>query len=114
MVRKAVEQIGQAFGWTAERIEALFRDKVDPSMVWNRLAGNAYTASLWISVAQALRGLAAGERLAAFSYGSGFGAELLLLAAGPAAAAGAWAADVEHDLAARRRIDAEEYRRLRG
>lgn len=35
-------------------------------MLWSRLCGNAYTASLWISVAQALRGLAAGQRRAAF------------------------------------------------
>lgn len=113
MVRKAVYQVGEAFGWTAERIEALFKEKVNPTMLWNRLCGNAYTASLWISVAQALRGLAAGDRLAAFSYGSGFGAELLVLEAGPAARAGAWGEDVERDLAGRRRIGAEEYRRLR-
>ncbi len=114
MVKKAVVAVGEAFGMSAEAIEALFRDKVDPTMGWNRLTGNAYTASLWISVAEALRGRAAGERLAAFSYGSGFGSELLVLEAGPAAAAGAWAADVEADLASRRLIDAEEYRRLRG
>jgi hydroxymethylglutaryl-CoA synthase len=113
MVRKAVLQLAELFRWSAERAEALFRDKVEPTMLWNRLCGNAYTASLWISVAQALRGLAAGQQLAAFSYGSGFGAELLVLEAGPAAAAGAWSADVEADLAGRRKIDAEGYRRLR-
>lgn len=113
MVKKAVAQVGEAFGWAAERIEALFREQVEPTMGWNRRCGNAYTASLWISVAEALSGLAHGERVAAFSYGSGFGAELLVLEAGPAAARGAWAADVEHDLASRRKIDGEEYRRLR-
>lgn len=113
MVKKAVVQIGELFEWSAERIEAFFADKVDPSMLWNRLCGNAYTASLWISVAQALRGLTAGQSLAAFSYGSGFGSELLVLEAGPAAAAGAWGEDVERDLRDRRKVDAAGYTELR-
>lgn len=114
MVRKAVYQVGEFFGWTAERIEAFFSEKVNPTMLWNRLCGNTYTASLWISVANALKGLAAGQRLAAFSYGSGFGAELLLLEAGPLAERGDWARDVEADLHGRRKVDAEGYLRLRG
>ena len=82
-------------------------------MVWNRVCGNAYTASLWISVAQALRGLRRGERVAAFSYGSGFGAELLTLEAGPRALAGAWEADIQRDLESRTRISRAEYEKLR-
>ena len=113
MVRKAFFRIGEFFGWDAERIEVLFRDKVNPTMVWNRLCGNAYTASLWISVARALRGLKCGERIAAFSYGSGFGAELMMLEAGPKASEGAWEADVQADLEGRTRVDAEGYRKLR-
>ena len=113
MVRKAFFRVGEIFGWDAERIEALFRDKVNPTMVWNRLCGNAYTASLWISVAHALKGLSIGERVAAFSYGSGFGAELVILEAGPKALEGAWEADVTADFEARRTVDAEEYRELR-
>ncbi len=114
MVKKAVYRVGELFGWDGHRIEDFFRDKVNPTMLWNRLSGNAYTASLWISVANALKGLAAGQRLAAFSYGSGFGAELLVLEAGPAAAGGAWAEDVERDLASRTRLDADAYTALRG
>ena len=114
MVRKAVFRIGELFGWSAERIEEFFEEKVDPTLLWNKLCGNAYTASLWISVARALAGLDAGSRVAAFSYGSGFGAELLMLEAGPLAVHGAWARDVEADIAARHRIDAEAYTRLRG
>lgn len=114
MVRKAVFRMGELFGWTVERIETFFEEKVDPTLVWNKLCGNAYTASLWISVARALAGLDAGRRVAAFSYGSGFGAELLMLEAGPLALQGAWARDVEDDVAARRRIDAEAYTLLRG
>ena len=48
---------------------------------WNRRCGNAYTASLWISVARALSGRRPGERIAAFSYGSGFGAAVVAAAA---------------------------------
>jgi hydroxymethylglutaryl-CoA synthase len=114
MVRKTVLRLGEAFGWGAERVNELFKDKVEPTMLWNKLSGNAYTASLWISVAQALQGRRAGERIAAFSYGSGFGSELLSLVAGPLAVEGAWAADIEKDLAGRGRIDAEAYQRLRG
>lgn len=114
MVKKAVIGIGEHFGWDAERIERFFHDKVDPTMVWNRLCGNAYTASLWISVAQALRGLTTGQRIAAFSYGSGFGAELLTLEAGPGASSGAWADDVEADFAAREYLDVDRYVAIRG
>ncbi|MDH3744719.1 MAG: hydroxymethylglutaryl-CoA synthase [Acidobacteriota bacterium] len=113
MVRKAVDQIGEFFGFGAERIEQLYADKVSPTMVWNRLCGNAYTASLWISVANALEGLAVGQRVAAFSYGSGFGAELLMLESGTEASAGIWAKDIEADLTAREQLDGAAYTRLR-
>ncbi len=114
MVKKAFLHVGESFGWSPERAEDLFARKVDPFMGWNRMSGNAYTASLWMSVAEALAGLAPGERLAAFSYGSGFGAELLTFTAGPGAAAGEWVKDVELDLAARRRLNAMSYEQLRG
>ena len=113
MVRKAFYRVGEFFDLNADRIDAFFQDKIYPTMMWNRLCGNAYTASLWISVAQALKGLAAGERVAAFSYGSGFGAELMMLEAGPEAAAGAWGQDVETDFEGRERIDAQGYSDLR-
>ena len=113
MVKKAMATVGEVFGWTTDKIEHLFAQKVDPTMLWNRLAGNAYTASLWISVANALKGLRAGERIAAFSYGSGFGAELLTLAAGPQAVHGAWQEDVDRDLETRKVIDARGYEALR-
>jgi hydroxymethylglutaryl-CoA synthase len=113
MVAKAVGRLGEVLGWTAEKMLEFFAAKVEPTMLWNRLCGNAYTASLWISVAQALQGLAQGERIAAFSYGSGFGAELLSLVAGPQAKNGAWAEDVEKDIAARGRVDGKAYQALR-
>lgn len=113
MVRKAVLHFAEALGLTAEKIIELFEQKVEPTMIWNKLTGNAYTASLWISVANALQGRNTGDRIAAFSYGSGFGAELLSLVAGPDAKAGAWAEDMERDLADRRIITAEDYNQLR-
>ncbi len=64
-------------------------------------------------MANALKGLAHGQRVAAFSYGSGFGAELLTLEAGPKAAAGEWAEDVERDVSGRRRLNARRYSLLR-
>ena len=113
MVRKTVLRMGEAFGWTAERINEVFMDKVEPTMLWNKLTGNAYTASLWISVASALQGRKPGSRIAAFSYGSGFGSELLQLIAGPKASEGAWAADIEGDVATRKKVDANAYKTLR-
>ncbi len=114
MVKKAALHVGESLGLSEEDNAALFATKIDPHMDWNRLTGNAYTASLWISVAQALDGMAEGEEILAFSYGSGFGTELLSLQAGPDAKAGAWTADVENDLAARQRISASAYSALRG
>lgn len=114
MVKKAVLHLGEDLGLSATDVTELFNTKVDPQMNWNRRSGNSYTASLWISVAQALAGLTEGERLTAFSYGSGFGAELLSLTAGPRAAEGAWAAEVEADFTGRELIDATRYEELRG
>ncbi len=114
MVRKAFYRLGEFFDLNAERIDAFFQEKIYPTMVWNRLCGNAYTASLWISVARALKGLAAGQRVAAFSYGSGFGAELMILEAGPEASAGDWERDVDADLGERKRLDAAGYQQIRG
>ncbi len=114
MVKKAFFHVAESLHLSPERAEELFERKIDRFMGWNRMTGNAYTASLWTSVAEALAGRAPGERLAAFSYGSGFGAELLTLTAGPGAAAGEWVRDVELDLAARKRLDALGYEQLRG
>jgi hydroxymethylglutaryl-CoA synthase len=113
MVKKAVFAVGEAFGWSEEDSAAFYADKVEPSMGWNRSCGNAYTASLWMAVAEALAGMPAGHTLTAFSYGSGFGAELLTLTAGPKAAEAAWREDVEGDLARREAVDAAHYTALR-
>lgn len=113
MVKKALGAVATALGLDEAQAEALFAHKVNPAMEWNRYSGNAYTASLWIAVAKALAGQKPGARLAAFSYGSGFGAELLTLTAGPAATAAPWVAEVEADLAGRTLLDAGAYDALR-
>jgi hydroxymethylglutaryl-CoA synthase len=114
MVKKAVRHLGETFGWDDARTAAWFESRVEPCMAWNRRCGNSYTASLWLSVAHALAGAAPGTRLLAFSYGSGFGSELLALTAGPGAASGAFAADVQVDLASRKMLDGAGYEALRG
>lgn len=113
MVKKAFRHLGESLGWDEAKTASVFERKVDPTMQWNRLSGNAYTASLWFSVAQALSGLREGDKLSAFSYGSGFGAELLVLEAGPGAAAGAWTTDVDQDMAARVLLDGASYDQFR-
>jgi len=114
MVKKAVLHLGDELGWSPQEAELFYQSKVEETMEWNQLAGNAYTASLWFSVARALVGLKEGTPIIAFSYGSGYGAELLQLAAGPAALSAAWASDVEQDLSQRKPVDMGGYERLRG
>jgi hydroxymethylglutaryl-CoA synthase len=113
MVKKAVLHLGEQFGWPVEKTRELYRSKVEDTLEWNQLTGNAYTASLWISVARALVGLDQGTPISAFSYGSGYGAELLELTAGPMAASAPWVADIEQDLAARKPVDTWGYETLR-
>lgn len=114
MVKKAVLHLGNELGWSQQETEHLYLSKVEDTLEWNQLTGNAYTASLWISVARALVGLREGAPVAAFSYGSGYGAELLELTAGPVAASAPWVCDVEEDLRARKPLDMWGYETLRG
>ena len=113
MVKKAVTHLGESFGWAPSQIADFYAHKVEHTMEWNRSCGNAYTASLWISVARALAGLDEGRGVLAFSYGSGCGAELMCLRAGPRAAQAAWVEDVETDMASRSSIDGSSYTTLR-
>jgi len=113
MVAKAVKGVGDSLGWDETTTATFFREKVEPTMVWNREMGNSYTASTWFAVAHALAGRSVGESVLAFSYGSGFGSELLTLRAGELAREAEYRVDVETDLANRRIIDAAEYTTLR-
>jgi len=113
MVKKATHAVLKAFGWEDEKIEQFYLEKIDFTMEWNRLCGNAYTASLWISVANVLKQLQEGQRMIAFSYGSGCGAELLTLKAGPLCTKGDWAEDIKKDIATRQQIDTVTYEKMR-
>lgn len=113
MVKKGFTEICQFYGFDEQKTEKYFLEKVEPTMEWNIQCGNAYTASLWIAVANTLRKLQVGQRITAFSYGSGCGAELLTLIAGPSAIKGIWSEDVEKDFAERKEIDAETYDQMR-
>ncbi|MGB5811089.1 MAG: hydroxymethylglutaryl-CoA synthase [Polyangiales bacterium] len=114
MVKKSVLHLAETLGWSAEEANALYDRKVVKTLEWNQVTGNAYTASLWISVARALASMAEGTPMTAFSYGSGYGAELFELTAGPRAHQGAWVSDVRRDLDRRQSVDMAGYESLRG
>ena len=109
MAQKAWRAVAARAGFSPEHTAELWSSRSAASLAWNQASGNCYTAALWVHVACALQGMAQGTPLTAFSYGSGFGAELLTLRAGPLAAAAPWAAEVEEDLRTRTVIDMETY-----
>jgi hydroxymethylglutaryl-CoA synthase len=113
MVKNAFISLCKSYEIEEQKASDMFDKKIYPTMEWNTLSGNSYTASLWIAVARALCGMKTGETISAFSYGSGFGAELLLLTAGPQALEGAWAKDIEIDLEKRHEISGADYEKLR-
>lgn len=113
MVKKAVFHIGEKLGISESDINQLYIEKVEPYMAWNKLAGNLYTGSLWLAVANALQYLKETQRITAFSYGSGFGSELLLLTAGPVARRAPWVNDINKDLNNRNMLTKEEYQQYR-
>jgi hydroxymethylglutaryl-CoA synthase len=112
MVEKACVAVFQELGQSKGEAEERFGTAVGPHLGWNRQIGNSYTASLWFGVAHALARLDPGQQVAAFSYGSGCGAELLFATrqAGPAPY---WAADLDRSLAAVTEISGAEYEALR-
>ncbi len=113
MVKKAFLSLCESQNVSPEKAQAWYDEKVAPTMEWNRSIGNSYTASLWIAVAKTLTDLKPGNSLAAFSYGSGCGAELLTLTAGELAPQAAWRQDFSDDMAASQEVDANEYEKLR-
>jgi hydroxymethylglutaryl-CoA synthase len=113
MVKKAVNHIYQAQKLNEEEIENYFMKKIDPVLEWNKLSGNSYTASLWISVAKALTLMAPEQQITAFSYGSGCGAELLTLKAGDEVTKKGWADDVFQDFQSRTSVESHNYEKIR-
>lgn len=113
MVFKAVKRLGEYCGWDLATITTFYQQKIYPTMRWNQQIGNAYTASLWFSVAYSLTRLQTKQQLLAFSYGSGSGAELLTLQCSANQGNSVWQQQFEHDLATRQIIDAQQYLQLR-
>jgi len=113
MVYKAIKHLADYCGWDAEHLEQQYRNKIFPTMRWNQQLGNAYTASLWFAVANALTRLEPQQQCLAFSYGSGCGAELLTLQCTNTQHNSAWRQELEHDLANRTIIDAQFYQKIR-
>jgi hydroxymethylglutaryl-CoA synthase len=107
MIMKAFKHVSSTLNISEFEHSKLLRDKILPFITWNKEIGNAYSASLWLSVAQALDQANAGDKIACFSYGSGFGSELFVITR--TNGIGAWAENVKTDLAKRKEISIEEY-----
>ncbi len=107
MVFKAFKHLATVFNFSECEHQKFLCDKILPFLTWNKEVGNAYSASLWLSVAQALDQANTGEKIACFSYGSGFGSELFVIER--TNGSGFWAEDVKTDLAKRKEISIEEY-----
>lgn len=69
----------EALGMTAEDAKAQFDAQVLPSLTWNRRVGNCYTSSTWLSFAHAVAHADSTQNIGVFSYGSGCGAEIVLI-----------------------------------
>lgn len=107
MVLKAFKHLSLALNLSEFEQHKILKDKILPFIVWNKEIGNAYSASLWISVAQALKTAKVSEKIACFSYGSGFGSELFVLERKHSNSN--WTEDVKIDLHKREKISIEEY-----
>lgn len=90
-------------------ITEIIRNKVTSNMQWNKVIGNSYTASLWISIAQSL--ISSKGQIIAYSYGSGCNAELLTLNAHSNYTY--WSEQVAQDLANREFISGKQYYDMR-
>jgi len=112
MVLKAANQVASKLGLSRKAAEQLVKKKVEPYLEWNRQVGNAYTASLWLSVINTLANAEKNKPFSAFSYGSGCGAELLFLTPLPKIKP-YWAKDIEAQLNNRKIISAQTYLNLR-
>jgi hydroxymethylglutaryl-CoA synthase len=112
MVEKAFVATLRHLGCTKDDAIDLYRKAAEPHLAWNRRIGNCYTASLWFTVAHALAHSPTDSALAAFSYGSGCGAELVF-ASPTFAGQPYWAVDLERALDRVTELSGNEYRQLR-
>lgn len=100
-----------------QRAAASFAEQVEASLGLCSRVGNIYTGSLYLGLAGLLEDQAAslaGARVGMFSYGSGCTSEFFSGVVSPRAAARIAAADIATVLAARTRIDVDEYHRIMG
>lgn len=111
MIFKAFKHVATVNSISELKQHKMLQDKIVPFIDWNKEVGNSYSASLWLSVANALDKADVGDKIACFSYGSGFGSELFVIER--ANAIGAWAEDVKTDLIKRQKISIAEYENWR-
>jgi 3-hydroxy-3-methylglutaryl CoA synthase len=105
-----------AADWTAEATAASFARRVLPGMVYNRLLGNIYSGSLYLSLLGLIETCkpAAGSRVGCFSYGSGACAEFFSGLTVATSLAGVQDSGSRALLDARTAIDFETYLELVG
>jgi hydroxymethylglutaryl-CoA synthase len=100
----------------AKTEEADYHRRVLPGLWANAEVGNAYSASVYLSLIGLLEHAerdVAGRTIGVFSYGSGSCAEFLALEAGPDATAWRGRTGLRESLERRREIDHEAYVRMR-
>ena len=114
MVQKAFTHLCTTNGIDQLASDQLYAKKIAPTMAWNTKIGNCYTASLWFSVANALANIKQDQQLLSFSYGSGFGAELLTMTTTNSMQNAIWQQQLQADFDNRQLITPAQYLELRG
>ncbi|WP_394842132.1 hydroxymethylglutaryl-CoA synthase [Pendulispora brunnea] len=117
MSRKAHRHRKQIDGLTKEQADASFESEVGSSLILPNKIGNAYTASLYLSLASLLHHEATDierKRITLFSYGSGCVAEFFSGRVVEGAAAWARELRIDEPLNDRTRLTVEQYERVRG
>lgn len=112
MVLKGFIAGQQAAGVDEELAQQRYSEQVLPSLAWNTRVGNCYTASAWLAFACAAASSDSAKNIALFSYGSGCGAELVLLQQ-TAPVSTRLKASVEAQLAAQTVLSVDDYIALR-
>lgn len=112
MVQKGFVAGHAALGASEDAALAQFKERVLPSLTWNRRIGNCYTASTWIAFAHAAAHAKTAQNIALYSYGSGCGAEVLLIKQTKTLAP-SFAESVDAQFDAQRVLTAEQYVGLR-
>lgn len=111
IVYKALIKLFESLNLNHTIAHNIYAIKVLPYLEWNLEVGNSYTASLWLTVSNILTKAKNSNKILAFSYGSGFGADLFVLNA--TTNDGAWINDITSDLQSRKFISIDEYVKLR-